>query len=67
LAQEGQPAIKRQGVRGPVTAGDGHTCELQTNGTLAQYHTCGLKTDGAFVCWGDNTNGQVGLIFKDGF
>lgn len=30
-------------------------------------HTCGVKTDGAFVCWGDNSAGQVDMIFKENF
>ncbi|TAN57279.1 hypothetical protein EPN15_04850, partial [Patescibacteria group bacterium] len=28
--------------------------------TAGGYHTCALKTDGSTVCWGKNTNGQIG-------
>ncbi|TAN58041.1 prepilin-type N-terminal cleavage/methylation domain-containing protein, partial [Patescibacteria group bacterium] len=28
--------------------------------TAGYYHTCALKTDGSMVCWGDNSNGQIG-------
>ncbi|HKV71809.1 MAG TPA: hypothetical protein VJN62_11205 [Gemmatimonadales bacterium] len=28
---------------------------------LGQYQTCGLSRDGAAYCWGDNSNGQVGI------
>jgi len=26
-----------------------------------------LLAEGTFLCWGDNTHGQVDMIFKDGF
>jgi len=30
--------------------------------TAGQLHACGLATDGALYCWGDNANGQLGVV-----
>jgi alpha-tubulin suppressor-like RCC1 family protein len=43
----------------PIDVLDGPSFATVTGG---QYHTCGLTRTGAVFCWGDNSEGQLGVV-----
>jgi alpha-tubulin suppressor-like RCC1 family protein len=44
----------------PTSVSGGHIFHAISTGSMGSGHTCGLRTDGAALCWGANSNGQIG-------